>query len=219
MCWSLFSRPAEVGSKRFVVEYWLRPCPVSFWRHLLGQQTDIEILKRLLTGQLPVADAERFAARYADDSRLAELAEAIADPDDTLFTLLRNQQAMSDLVSESLINRLRLKLRDASSQETSDLVSVQLGLETAPNMRANSLYLEHFRIDRVLGEGGMGTVYLADDERLGRQVALKTLKRELATNTVAKDRFLREARRCCQFGPRPYHSDLLRWQKRMGSLF
>ena len=51
----------------------------------------------------------------------------------------------------------------------------------------------HYAIARKLGEGGMGVVYEARDERLERTVALKTMS-SLATDETARKRFWREAR-------------------------
>jgi len=48
-----------------------------------------------------------------------------------------------------------------------------------------------YRIERVLGEGGMATVYLADDPKHDRKVAVKVMRPELAA-TLGADRFLRE---------------------------
>ncbi|MFD6399495.1 protein kinase [Nocardia sp. NPDC060249] len=50
-----------------------------------------------------------------------------------------------------------------------------------------------YRIDRLLGRGGMGTVYLAAHPRLPRQVALKLLNRELSSDHEVRGRFEREA--------------------------
>lgn len=52
--------------------------------------------------------------------------------------------------------------------------------------------VSHYRIVRMLGAGGMGTVYLAFDERLDRDVAIKVLKKQ--TDARARARLLREAR-------------------------
>jgi TolB-like protein len=49
-----------------------------------------------------------------------------------------------------------------------------------------------YRIVRKLGEGGMGVVYAAEDERLNRAVAIKTIRD--AGDGSARERFLREAR-------------------------
>ncbi|HEY8196005.1 MAG TPA: protein kinase, partial [Gemmatimonadales bacterium] len=51
--------------------------------------------------------------------------------------------------------------------------------------------MARYRVERELGRGGMAMVYLAQDLKLHRQVALKVLRPELAA-TVGNDRFLRE---------------------------
>jgi len=52
----------------------------------------------------------------------------------------------------------------------------------------------HYRIESLIGIGGMGEVYLARDERLGRKVALKLLPERLTTDETQLSRFKTEAR-------------------------
>jgi serine/threonine protein kinase len=52
---------------------------------------------------------------------------------------------------------------------------------------------DRYRIERELGAGGMATVYLAEDLRHGRKVAIKVLRPELAA-VIGADRFVREIR-------------------------
>ncbi len=60
-----------------------------------------------------------------------------------------------------------------------------------PVARLNAALEGRYAIERELGEGGMATVYLADDLKHGRKVALKVLKPELAA-VVGAERFLAE---------------------------
>jgi serine/threonine protein kinase len=55
------------------------------------------------------------------------------------------------------------------------------------------LRISHYRILRRLGSGGMGEVYAAVDERLRRDVAIKFISRDKATDERARQRFEREA--------------------------
>src|SRR5437867_7683177 len=55
-------------------------------------------------------------------------------------------------------------------------------------------HLGCYRVEAVAGVGGMGVVYLACDERLGRKVALKLLPQSMVANEAALRRLEREAR-------------------------
>jgi eukaryotic-like serine/threonine-protein kinase len=59
--------------------------------------------------------------------------------------------------------------------------------------RLRASLADRYRIERQLGQGGMATVYLAEDLRHHRQVALKVLKPELAA-VIGAERFLQEIR-------------------------
>ena len=58
---------------------------------------------------------------------------------------------------------------------------------------------DRYTIERELGRGGMGAVYLARDLRLDRPVALKVLPSEFAGDSSLRERFLRETRTAASF--------------------
>ncbi|HEY8459649.1 MAG TPA: protein kinase [Blastocatellia bacterium] len=71
--------------------------------------------------------------------------------------------------------------------------AAHLLLDGAPGARRGRL-ISHYRLLNLAGGGGMGEVYLAIDTRLGREVALKLLPAEFASDAERVKRFEREAR-------------------------
>jgi serine/threonine protein kinase len=64
-------------------------------------------------------------------------------------------------------------------------------IENDPRIGAE---LAGYRVEAVLGRGGMSVVYLAEDLALGRKVALKLMAAELAEERRFRERFRRESR-------------------------
>ncbi|MEM7168178.1 MAG: serine/threonine-protein kinase [Planctomycetota bacterium] len=90
-------------------------------------------------------------------------------------------------------NGVRTLEDTASAVATPPPVEGSSSLPPAPGL-ADGDFLGPYRIESILGRGGMGTVFRAFDTSLHRTVALKVLSEEHARNTEVVERFQREAR-------------------------
>ncbi|MCC6512021.1 MAG: SUMF1/EgtB/PvdO family nonheme iron enzyme [Pirellulaceae bacterium] len=126
----------------------------------------------------------------------AEGALSIALLGDSLaYDKIDNQTPLELVERIKQIPRLAAVYADAGSQgsslSSSSLDSVSFSADSTMGGLGK---LGPYRILKLLGSGGMGSVFLAEDSKLHRHVALKVMLPKIAADPVAKQRFLREAR-------------------------
>ena len=164
-----------------------------------------EDLQRFLLGQLTADDADRVQEHLAACPRCLDTVSHL-QASDTLLEAFRAQAHAPSPAEEDVVAGLIDKLGgvyrtsdtsggDATSpgverrQGTSQYVAV-----LAPAQAADEIgRLGDYRVLKVLGAGGMGIVFEAEDPQLHRRIALKVMKPELAARPADRQRFLREA--------------------------
>jgi TolB-like protein len=157
---------------------------------------DVQDLQRFSLGQDDEAEGGRIEDHLCGCLRCVATLEQL-DASDEFLKAARACNPLSDpplptVRLENLMERLKA-LGKPTTSPSSTAESCDRFL--APPQNADEIgRLGPYRVLQVLGSGGMGVVYLAEDTRLQRLVALKVLRPALAENAQARQRFQQEAR-------------------------
>jgi eukaryotic-like serine/threonine-protein kinase len=131
----------------------------------------------------------------ANWQRIEELFHAASELEDGARASFLARECADDETLRIQVESLLLKVNDERTFLNAPQLS--LGLKVLSETSTDSLIgetISHYKITKLLGKGGMGEVYLADDCELERQVALKFLAPGLVDDRWAKQQLMREAR-------------------------
>lgn len=149
-----------------------------------------ETLELILLGNLPPSELERLSAEIENDPNLEQVA-ARAVGGDELLNLLRTRIQSDTLDSDERVESLKSRLKELREMLPRE---IRFPFLAPPQAEDEIGRLGIYRVRELLGEGGMGFVFLAEDPSLNRTVALKVMKPNIAALPDHRERFLREAR-------------------------
>jgi len=152
-----------------------------------------EILARVAGGAGSEAEERAVGAHLDECTRCQKRFEAFLGPTEDLAALGReNEEAVrADLRALRKRRIPRPPTIEVGSRDVVIAGALRLGLPRRPEYLAS---IGDYQVIAILGQGGMGVVLKAFDEKLERIVALKLIGPKLVHDEAARQRFLREAR-------------------------
>jgi serine/threonine protein kinase len=170
---------------------------------------DMASLDLLVSGEIPEGEIPALEKHLEECDRCFETFRSILGKDTLLNGLTGGRTGVQEGPRKKLIDSHMRRLCQLQGPALEATVGLSPAAPANPPLEATQeVYdflappqgpgeigrLGGYRVLKVLGVGGMGVVFQAEDVQLQRPVALKAMKPALATNPAAKQRFLREAR-------------------------
>ena len=141
----------------------------------------------------------------SEDTKKLSRDATVGEPITHVAGLERPADSSSGFTTSSKSAPLRtVSVRPAASSASGDaeqnvpIAAAQSAISKDPYL--GSLVDERYQIEEVIGEGGMGIVYLCKHKVIGKRVAMKVLRADLARDREVTRRFLNEARSASAIG-------------------